>query len=128
MRWLWLILLLPGSMLGADLDQLLAAHRANPSDWKIAHQAALAYTERGQFTEAAEFYRKALAGNPGFLPARKNLAVVLWFAGHRSEAEAIFRQLLPQLPRRPGSPPLPWSCGACPCAAQSSARPVCRRG
>ena len=101
MRWLWLILLLPGSILGADLDQLLAAYRANPSDWKIAHQAALAYTERSQFTEAAAFYRKALAGNPGFLPARKNLAVVLWFAGRRSEAEGIFRQLLPQLPRDP---------------------------
>jgi tetratricopeptide (TPR) repeat protein len=101
MRWLWLILLLPGSMLGADLEQLLAAHRANPSDWKVAHQTALAYTERNQFTEAAVFYRKALAGNPGFLPARKNLAVVLWFAGHHSEAEAIFRQLLPRLPDDP---------------------------
>ncbi len=95
------MLLLPGSMLGADLEQILAAHRANPSDWKIAHQAALAYTERSQFTEAAAFYRKALAGNPGFVPARKNLAVVLWFAGRRSEAEPIFRQLLPQLPSGP---------------------------
>ncbi|HYI93775.1 MAG TPA: tetratricopeptide repeat protein [Bryobacteraceae bacterium] len=101
MRWLWPILLLPGSLSGANLDELLAAYRANPSDWKIAHQTALAYTERNQYTQAAGFYRKALAGNPGFLPARKNLAVVLWFAGRRSEAEAIFRQLLPQIPRDP---------------------------
>jgi len=101
MRWMLAILLLCGSLPGADLEKLLAAGRANPSDWQIANQTALAYTERNQFLEAAKFYRKALVGNPGFLPARKNLGVVLWFAGSRAEAETIFRQLLPQIPRDP---------------------------
>jgi tetratricopeptide (TPR) repeat protein len=101
MRWLLPVVLLSGSIVGADLEQLLAAYRANPSDWKIAHQTALAYTERNQFKEAAEYYRKALAGNPAFLPARKNLAVVLWFAGRRAEAEPLFRRLLPQIPNDP---------------------------
>lgn len=98
------ILLLRGTLSGApgaDLEQLLAAGRASPSDWQIAHRTALAYTERSQFPQAAQFYRKALEGNPGFLPARKNLGVVLWFAGRRAEAEAIFRRLLPQIPRDP---------------------------
>lgn len=101
MRRLLPVLLLHGILYSADLEALLAAHRAHPTDWKIAHEAALAYTERGQFPQAAEFYRKALAGNPAFLPARKNLAVVLWFAGRRSEAEERFRRLLPQLPGDP---------------------------
>jgi tetratricopeptide (TPR) repeat protein len=102
MRWVLAIFLLSAILFGAaDLDQLVAAHRANPSDWKIAHQIALAYTNRGDFVHAAEFYRKALAGNPGFLPARKNLAVVLWFAGRHAESEAAFRELLPQIPRDP---------------------------
>jgi tetratricopeptide (TPR) repeat protein len=96
-------LLLLGAILcgAANLDQLLAAHRASPGDWKIAHQVALAYTERNQFAEAAEFYRKALTGNPGFVPARKNLAVVLWFATRRTEAEAVFRKLSVEIPRDP---------------------------
>jgi tetratricopeptide (TPR) repeat protein len=80
---------------------LLAAYRSNPKDWKLAHQTALAYTERNQFNEAATYFRKALAGNPGFVPARKNLAVVLWFAGKHAESEVLFRQLVPDLPNDP---------------------------
>ncbi len=84
------LILLVQICMAADLEQLLRAYRANPSDWKLAHETALAYTERSQFAEAAIYYRKALALNPGFLPARKNLAVVLWFGGKHAEAEAIF--------------------------------------
>lgn len=86
---------------GADLDKVLAAYRANPKDWKLAHQTALAYTERNQFNEAATYFRKALAGNPGFVPARKNLAVVLWFGGRHAESEVLFRQLAADLPKDP---------------------------
>ena len=87
--------------MAADLEQLLRDYRANPADWKLAHETALAYTERSQFAEAATYYRKALALNPSFLPARKNLAVVLWFAGKHAEAEALFRQLIREVPKDP---------------------------
>lgn len=95
------LILLVQICMAADLEQLLRAYRANPSDWKLAHETALAYTERSQFAEAAIYYRKALALNPGFLPARKNLAVVLWFGGKHAEAEVIFRQLVRELPKDP---------------------------
>jgi tetratricopeptide (TPR) repeat protein len=101
MRGLFALVLLGSFCAAADLEQLLMAYRADPSNWKIAHQVALAYTERNQFTEAADYYRKALIGNPGFLPARKNLGVVLWFAGQRGEAETVFRHVLPQIPQDP---------------------------
>jgi tetratricopeptide (TPR) repeat protein len=99
--WLGIAVLSASSCAAADLQQLLRAHQERPGDWKIAHETALAYTERNQFSEAAAFYRKALAANPGFLPAQKNLAVVLWFAGRHAESERLFRQLIARIPNDP---------------------------
>jgi tetratricopeptide (TPR) repeat protein len=42
-----------------------------------------------------------LSINPTFIPARKNLGVVLWFANRKAEAEKIFRSLLPEIPKDP---------------------------
>jgi tetratricopeptide (TPR) repeat protein len=95
------LVLLMQICMAADLEQLLKEFRANPADWKLAHETALAYTERSRFAEAAIYYRKALNLNPSFLPARKNLAVVLWFDGKHAEAESLFRQLALKLPKDP---------------------------
>ena len=35
------------------------------------------------------------------MPARKNLAVVPWFAGKHAESEVLFRQLVADLPKDP---------------------------
>ncbi len=101
MRALCLVLLSYTIAAGADLQALLDQHKRNPVDWKIANEVALAYTERSQFAEAANFFRKALVGNPGFVPARKNLGVVLWFAGNHSESAAVFRKLVVAIPNDP---------------------------
>lgn len=82
-----------------DLATLLDQHRAQPSDWKLCNQIAIAYTQAGQFDSAAGFYRKVLSVNPTFVPARKNLGVVLWFANRKREAEDIFRRLAPVIPK-----------------------------
>jgi tetratricopeptide (TPR) repeat protein len=82
-----------------DLEPLLLQHRAQPSDWKLCNQIAMAYTQAQQFDAAASFYRKVLLLNPAFVPARKNLGVVLWFADRKSEAEKIFRGLLTVIPQ-----------------------------
>ena len=48
------------------------------------------------FPEAAQYYRKALSLNPQLLPARKNLGVVLWFAGHQKETALYQLEGLPE--------------------------------
>jgi tetratricopeptide (TPR) repeat protein len=83
------------------LPLLLEADRAQPRNPGICQQIGIAYTQLQQFTEAAQFYRKALSLNPQLLPARKNLGVVLWFAGHRKEAESQFELVLSASPNEP---------------------------
>ena len=82
-----------------DLDAMLRQHRAQPSDWNLCNQIAIAYTQTGQFDNAAAFYRKVLLLKPGFIPARKNLGVVLWYANRKGEAEKMFRGLLVEIPK-----------------------------
>jgi tetratricopeptide (TPR) repeat protein len=81
-----------------ELARLVQEYRGRPTDWKLCNQIAIAYTQAQQFDTAAEFYGKVLSLNPAFVPARKNLAVVLWFANRKGEAEKIFRALLPVIP------------------------------
>jgi tetratricopeptide (TPR) repeat protein len=82
-----------------SLEVLLRQHRLQPSDWKVCNQIAIEYTRAEQFESAAGFYRKVLTLNPTFVPARKNLGVVLWFANRKREAEKVFRGLLAEIPK-----------------------------
>lgn len=86
---------------GEALSLLLEAYRAGPDDFRVCHLVGLAYTKMQQFEKAAEFYRKALRLNPGFVPARKNLATVLWFSNHKVEAEREFLSIAKALPGDP---------------------------
>jgi superkiller protein 3 len=86
---------------GEALPLLLRLHQSQPGNWRICHQLALAYTQLQQLEKAQEFYRKTLSINPGFLPARKNLAIVLWFLGRKQESELEFRPLVKALPGDP---------------------------
>src|SRR5574341_1048037 len=70
-------------------------------DWKISHELGLAATKLGKLEEAEKHYREALKLNPGFIPARKNLAVVLWFLGRKAESEREFQGLLKEIPADP---------------------------
>jgi Flp pilus assembly protein TadD len=70
-------------------------------DWKTHHQRGLEATRSGEFATAEQHYREALRLNPQFAPARKNLAVVLWFLGRRAESEGEFSALLKVIPSDP---------------------------
>ena len=89
----------PLSQSSTELGTLLDQHRTQPSDWKLCNEVAIAYTQAGQFDNAAVFYRKVLSLNPAFVPARKNLGVVLWFANRKAAAEEIFRRLVTEIPK-----------------------------
>jgi superkiller protein 3 len=73
------------------LNALVEAHRARPGDANLCLQIGVLYTQAQQLDKAEEFYRKALAIDPALLPARKNLATVLWFLNRRTESEREFR-------------------------------------
>ncbi len=83
------------------LPLLLEACRTAPKDFRVCHLVGLAYTTMQQFEKATEFYRKALQLNPGFVPSRKNLATVLWFSDHKSEAEREFLSVAKARPEDP---------------------------
>ena len=78
-------------------------HDAEPHNVRVCYQLGLAYTQLQEFVRAAEFYRKALKLNPGFVAARKNLGTVLWFSNQKEASVQEFRTVLRSLPNDPVS-------------------------
>ena len=64
-------------------------------------QEGIACTRSGELEKAAALFRKALELKPDFLPARKNLATVLWFLNRKQESEREFLSLVKLLPNDP---------------------------
>ncbi len=83
------------------LETFLELHRSNPGDAEISHRIANIYVGLEELGPAAEFYQKALGQEPGRLPARKNLAVVLWFLDRKAESEREFKAVASKLPGDP---------------------------
>jgi Flp pilus assembly protein TadD len=83
------------------LPLLLELHKTQPENWQACHLLGVAYTQLQQLENARTYYRKALRVNPSFLPARKNLAVVLWFLGDRAESEREFAAVENSAPADP---------------------------
>src|SRR5262249_52702251 len=86
---------------GATLPVLLQRYKAQPDDYRLCQEIGVAYTRSEQLEKAVEFFRKAVRLKPDFLPARKNLATVLWFLGHKQESEREFQALAKLLPNDP---------------------------
>jgi tetratricopeptide (TPR) repeat protein len=82
---------------------LFQAYESDPHDLDVCQQLGIAYTAMHQFPKAVLFYRKALQIDPSFMPARKNLATVLWFLGAKQESEQEFASVLKRQPEDPVS-------------------------
>jgi len=74
-----------------DLDRQLAAA---PRDLKALNLYGIALTGAGRRDAANARFREALALDPAFYPARKNLGVNEYDAGRLTEARAQFEQVL----------------------------------
>jgi Flp pilus assembly protein TadD len=83
------------------LPPLLQLHKAEPGNWQACHLIGIVYTQLQQLENARDYYRKALQLNPAFAPARKNLAVVLWFLNDRAESEREFLAVAKDTPADP---------------------------
>ena len=83
------------------LPLLLQLHKTEPGNWQTCHLIGIVYTQLQQLANARDYYRKAVQLNPAFVPARKNLAVVLWFLGDRAESEREFLGVAKDTPADP---------------------------
>jgi tetratricopeptide (TPR) repeat protein len=97
----WLSLAAAAQQPGPSLPALLQRYQAQPDDYRLCQEIGVAYTRSEQLDKAAEFFRQAVRLKPDFLPARKNLATVLWFLNQKQESEREFRGLLKLLPNDP---------------------------
>ncbi|MEO8659156.1 MAG: tetratricopeptide repeat protein [Bryobacteraceae bacterium] len=73
---------------------VLPAGLRSQEDWRQSYEAGLAQVQSNQLAAAKISFAKAVSANPGFLPARKNLATVLWFLDEREASEKAFREIL----------------------------------
>lgn len=100
-----LALLLGGMAVAAPADPglaaLLARYKAEPDDALLCEQIGVAYVSTGDLAAAAKFFTSAVRLDPQRLPARKNLATVLWFLGRRQECEALFLTVEKRAPSDP---------------------------
>ncbi len=81
--------------------------------WHSHH--AMAAVVAGQYQQAADLARTALAQNPEFLGGFRTLAVAKAYLGHKAEASAAMRELtnrLPELTLRSAADQLPFADSA----------------
>src|SRR5579859_2517825 len=77
---------------------LTAELERSPHDLKALNLLGIALTEAGQIDKANSRFTHALALDPHFYPARKNLAVNEFNRKHRTDAEANFDRVLRDKP------------------------------
>jgi hypothetical protein len=75
-----------------------AAIEKTPSDSEALEGLAEVDEARGESAKAIGTYRRALAVNPRYLPARLGLADALWTSGQRDEARAFYRSIVDEVP------------------------------
>ncbi len=69
-----------------------------PTDSELLAGRAQVEVARGDTAKAIATYRRALAVNPRYLPARLGLADALWTSGQRDEARASYRSIVDEVP------------------------------
>lgn len=88
-----------------DLDTAIQVLREelqqSPRNLKALNLLGIALTESGRGEEANREFRAALAIDPSFYPARKNLAINEFDLHHPAEAAANLHQVLQQAPDDP---------------------------
>ena len=75
-----------------------AAVQQTPTDSEALSGLADVDEAQGATALAIASYRRALAVNPRYLPARLGLADALWTSGQRDEARAAYRSIVAQVP------------------------------
>ena len=74
------------------------AEPSAPQDSEALTHLAEAEEAQGATARAIGHYRRAIAVNPRYLPARLGLAASLWASGQRDDARAAYRAIVTQFP------------------------------
>jgi tetratricopeptide (TPR) repeat protein len=91
----------PAETEDSAIQALLVEYRYEPDNSLLCEQIGVAYTRLNAMDKAAEFFRKAVALSPERIPAKKNLATVLWFLGRKDESASLFSSLESRVPNDP---------------------------
>jgi TolA-binding protein len=84
--------------IGEAATLFAAAVEKSPTDSEsLTGMAEIAATQ-GDLARAIALYRRTLAVNPRYLPARLGLADSLWASGQRDEAQTTYRSIVGQFP------------------------------
>jgi tetratricopeptide (TPR) repeat protein len=73
----------------ATFDRALETNRQSP----LLDATGAAYSLKGDFPRAKQYFLECLAADPGFVPARKNLAITYFTLGQFDLAAAEFQKL-----------------------------------
>ena len=87
--------------LSAAIQFLKEALRQDPRNLKALNLLGIALTESGHIDQANARFKLALAIDPGFVPARKNLAVNEFDQRHLSESASDLNLVLKDTPADP---------------------------
>lgn len=93
--------LVRGHQWDAGLTLLLPMLKSDPHNLKAINLTALAYTGKGQISQADEYFEQALKIDSSFLPALKNLGINEVGEGKSAEAERHLSSALRQAPDDP---------------------------
>jgi tetratricopeptide (TPR) repeat protein len=92
------------AILRDDLDEaarLLTPLAKDGGDALVLYNLGLVAQKRGRYNDARNGYLGALQVDPGYAPARFNLAVLTWEAGAKDEAQHHARKFLAAAPDDP---------------------------
>jgi Flp pilus assembly protein TadD len=89
-------MLLTSGRAGEAIEMLERAASAPGADWKTLSALGSAYDQQGQYTQAREKYKAALALQPEELSVENNLAMSFALEGKLTEAEKILRAAVEQ--------------------------------
>jgi cytochrome c-type biogenesis protein CcmH/NrfG len=90
-------------MLAQAAQPLLAKLQANPKDFDVLTQLGNMYYDGQAYTQAIDYYNKALAVNPKNPDVITDLGTAYWYTGNADKAIEEFEKSLALRPNHPGT-------------------------
>ncbi|MBZ5648352.1 MAG: tetratricopeptide repeat protein [Acidobacteriia bacterium] len=87
-------------MADKQAEPVLGQLKLKPSDPALLMQAGNIYYDAQQFKEAADYYARALEGDPKNTDVRTDMATAYWYLGDADRALAEFDRVLEQQPNK----------------------------
>jgi cytochrome c-type biogenesis protein CcmH/NrfG len=90
-------------MIAKAAEPLLALLKTNPNNFDLLAKLGNLYYDSKAYTQAVEYYEKALAIQPNNADVRTDLGTAYWYTGNADKAIANFEKALAIRPNHPGT-------------------------